>query len=151
MPHLLIDSPERVDIPRYPVCCPTSRDRWYTRLARALGGVRIETRIRVKISSRWVPVGNFGDFSMILGGLVCDYGLNSDPIESSCEASISAVPGSWITNRVPRTIYSSRRIDWEVQDKLVTNWYSSNLMLHSKTMDFDSFWQKSLVLVWLKK
>ena len=50
MLHLLINSTERGDSPRYLVCHPTPRDRWYIELWRALGGIRIGTGIAGQIS-----------------------------------------------------------------------------------------------------
>ena len=66
-------------------------------------------------------------------------GPNSDPNEGSPKLNVSVVPGSWMANKISRIMYSFRKIDWEVQDKLGTSWYGSNPTFHLKTMDFYSF------------
>ena len=63
--------------------------------------------------------------------------------ETPCEPHARAVSRSWTTNRVPRTIYSSRRIDLEVTHKLILSLYSSilstKMYILSKIQNFIKF------------
>ena len=92
MLHLSIDSTERVDSPRYLVCHPTPRDRWYTRLGRAPGGCRSGIRIAGPAKSMPTPhqweVGRTG---------------HSDPTSASLRV-------------LPRRVYQrSRGVGWQTR------------------------------------